>query len=102
MTEKQHTLKNDVSLSGKGLHSGKLVNVTIKPAATNFGYCFKRIDLEGQPEVPAIADYVGNTARGTTLVHNNAEIMTLEHLMAAMYALGFDNALIFSKSPIAC
>lgn len=64
---KQKTIKNDVSLTGVGLHTGKNVTLTFKPASENFGFAFKRIDLEGSPVIEADANFVTNTQRGTCL-----------------------------------
>ena len=70
MSDKQHTLKKEFSLSGQGLHTGAKVTVTIEPAAENHGYKFQRIDIEGEPIIPADADLVTQTTRGTTLEKN--------------------------------
>lgn len=91
---KQHTLINEYSFCGKGLHTGKTVNMVIKPAPDNFGIKFKRVDLAGDNTIDALVDYVTTTARGTTLEKGNVKISTLEHLMAALYGLNIDNALI--------
>lgn len=90
----QHTLKKSYSFSGKGLHSGKHVNMTIGPAPVNFGIKFKRTDLQGEAVIDAFVDYVTTTARGTTLENGEVKISTLEHLMATLYGLNVDNALI--------
>ncbi len=89
---KQHTLANIVTLTGKGLHIGQMSTLTIKPAQPNSGYTFIRTDIEGCPRVRAIADNVLDTSRGTTIVENGVSISTIEHLMAATYAFGIDNA----------
>jgi len=100
MSEKQKTIKQDsVTLSGYGLHTGVKVNLTFKPAAENTGYRFKRIDLEGQPEVRAIADNVADTSRSTALEEKGARVGTVEHVMAAVYALGIDNIIIELDAP---
>lgn len=99
MTEKQKTIAKEVSLKGKGLHSGAIVDVTIKPADPNFGYKFKRIDLDNQPVIEALASNVTNTARGTTLEQNGAHLMTIEHLCAALIGMDIDNALIEVTGP---
>ncbi|MBP5683309.1 MAG: bifunctional UDP-3-O-[3-hydroxymyristoyl] N-acetylglucosamine deacetylase/3-hydroxyacyl-ACP dehydratase [Bacteroidales bacterium] len=100
MSEKQKTIKHDsVTLSGFGLHTGVKVNLTFKPAAENTGYRFKRIDLEGQPEVRAIADNVADTSRSTALEEKGARVGTVEHVLAAVYALGIDNILIELDAP---
>ncbi len=99
MAEKQRTIKQEVGLTGKGLHSGAQVNVTIKPAVTDFGYQFKRTDLDGQPIIKGIASNVVSTSRGTTLQQNGAVIMTIEHLCAALFAMDIDNVLIEVSGP---
>lgn len=96
---KQKTLKNSFSLSGKGLHTGLDLTVTFKPAPENFGYKIQRIDLEDQPTIDAIADNVSETQRGTVLEKNGAKVSTIEHGMAALYALGIDNCLIEVNGP---
>jgi UDP-3-O-[3-hydroxymyristoyl] N-acetylglucosamine deacetylase/3-hydroxyacyl-[acyl-carrier-protein] dehydratase len=99
MAEKQKSIGKEITLKGKGLHSGKEVTLTLKPADQGFGYRFKRIDLENQPEIRALADYVVTTARGTTLRENGAEVMTVEHLCAALYSFGIDNILMELNGP---
>lgn len=90
----QHTLKNKYTFIGKGLHTGKTVNMTLEPAPENTGIRFRRIDLGEDEVIEAIVDYVTTTARGTTLEKGEVKISTLEHLMAALYGLGVDNAMI--------
>ncbi len=99
MHTKQHTLKSEVTFSSVGLHTGANVNVIIEPAAINHGYKFQRIDLEGQPIIPADADLVVDTQRGTTLEKNGVRIHTTEHLLAALYGMQVDNALIKIDGP---
>ncbi len=99
MSEKQRTLKGPVKLSGVGLHTGEKVELTILPAAAGHGYKFQRIDLEGQPTIDADADRVVATARGTTLEQNGAKVYTTEHVLAALYGLQVDNALIQVTGP---
>lgn len=72
----QCTLKNEVTLNGVGLHTGKNVTLTFKPAPANTGYVFKRIDLEGEPCIVADANYVTNTQRGTNLEKDGVTIQT--------------------------
>ena len=96
---KQKTLKDSFSLSGKGLHTGLDLTVTFNPAADNHGYKIQRIDLEGQPVIDAVADNVTETTRGTVLSKNGVKISTIEHGMAALYALGIDNCLIQVNGP---
>lgn len=90
----QHTIKQAFSLDGIGLHTGQLVNMTVKPAQPGSGIRFKRIDLENEPEIKADVDFVCDTERGTTLEQNGAKVATVEHIMSALYGLGVDNALI--------
>lgn len=99
MIEKQRTLAKEISLTGKGLHTGKSVTITFKPAPANHGYKFCRVDLPGKPLIDALAEHVTDTSRGTTLVHNNASVSTIEHVMAAFHGLRVDNALIELDGP---
>ena len=94
MAIKQNTIKGEFSLSGKGLHTGKEVCATFKPAAENTGYRIVRIDLEGCPELPALAKYVEFADRASCLQKDDIKIYTLEHAMAALYGCGIDNCLI--------
>ena len=91
---KQKTLKDSFSLRGKGLHTGLDLTVTFNPAPDNHGYKIQRIDLEGHPTIDAVADNVTETTRGTVLSKNGVKVSTVEHGMAALYALGIDNCLI--------
>ncbi len=99
MAEKQRTLAKPVSLKGNGLHSGVEVEVTICPAPENHGYQFKRIDQEGEPVIRALAENVKITERSTTIVDKGASITTVEHLLAALYGMGVDNALMEINGP---
>jgi len=99
MSEKQRTLAKDISLTGKGLHTGKDVVITFKPAPANHGYKFCRVDLPGKPIIDALAEHVTDTSRGTTLVQNNASVSTIEHVLAAFHGLRVDNALIELNGP---
>jgi len=99
MSEKQRTLAGEVSLSGKGLHSGIEVKITFKPAPANHGYKFRRIDLPDSPVIDAIADNVTETSRGTTLVQGEASVATIEHVLAAFSGMRVDNALIEINGP---
>jgi len=99
MSEKQRTLAKEVSLTGKGLHSGIIVTISFKPAPANHGYKFCRIDLPGRPMIDAIAENVTDTSRGTTLVQNKASVATVEHVLAALYGMCIDNALIELDGP---
>jgi UDP-3-O-[3-hydroxymyristoyl] N-acetylglucosamine deacetylase / 3-hydroxyacyl-[acyl-carrier-protein] dehydratase len=99
MSEKQRTLANEVSLKGKGLHSGISVTITFKPAPANHGYKFCRTDLPGKPMIDALAENVTDTSRGTTLVQNGASVTTIEHALAALHGLRVDNAVIELDGP---
>ena len=96
---KQKTLKDSFSLSGKGLHTGLDLTVTFNPAPDNHGYKIQRTDVEGQPIIDAVADNVTETTRGTVLSKNGVKVSTVEHGMAALYALGIDNCLIQVNGP---
>ncbi|MEP6261824.1 MAG: bifunctional UDP-3-O-[3-hydroxymyristoyl] N-acetylglucosamine deacetylase/3-hydroxyacyl-ACP dehydratase [Gillisia sp.] len=91
---KQQTIKNEVSLKGVGLHTGKEVTLTFKPAPVDTGYVFKRVDLENQPTIEADVNYVVNTQRGTNLEKNGVSIQTSEHVLAACVGLEVDNIII--------
>lgn len=91
---KQQTLKSAFILSGKGLHTGVEVNLHLCPAAENSGIVIRRIDLKGQPELRAVADYVTETQRGTVLRKGDFQVSTIEHVMSALYACGIDNCLL--------
>ncbi|WP_417866467.1 bifunctional UDP-3-O-[3-hydroxymyristoyl] N-acetylglucosamine deacetylase/3-hydroxyacyl-ACP dehydratase [Xanthomarina gelatinilytica] len=91
---KQKTIKDEVSLNGVGLHTGKNVTLTFKPAPVNTGFAFKRIDLEGTPVIEADANYVTHTQRGTCLEKNGVTIQTSEHVLAALVGLDLDNVII--------
>jgi UDP-3-O-[3-hydroxymyristoyl] N-acetylglucosamine deacetylase/3-hydroxyacyl-[acyl-carrier-protein] dehydratase len=99
MADKQKTIKSSVTLSGVGLHTGAKVDITFLPAEAGKGIIFRRSDLEGQPEVPADVDYVVETARGTTLQHNEAKVATVEHALAAAAGLSIDNLVIEINGP---
>ena len=92
--EQQNTIKSKLTLSGKGLHFGKDVTVSILPANANTGINFCRIDLDQRPIIPALIENVTDTSRGTTLEKNGVKIATMEHLMAALHFFKIDNALI--------
>lgn len=99
MLEKQRTINKAVTFSGKGLHGGVTVTMTVCPADDNFGIKFKRTDIENQTIVPALAEYVTSTDRGTTIEYNGAKISTIEHLMFALYTCDIDNALVEIDAP---
>ena len=96
---KQTTIKSDISLKGVGLHTGKEVTMTFKPAPINNGYTFVRVDLEGQPIVEADASYVVNTQRGTNLEKKGVKIQTSEHVLAAFVGCDVDNVIVELDAP---
>lgn len=96
---KQNTLKEQFLLSGKGLHTGLNLTVTFMPAPPDHGYKIQRIDMPGQPIMDAIAENVIDTQRGTVLGKGDMRCSTVEHAMAALYALGLDNVLIQVDGP---
>src|SRR5574344_2622271 len=96
---KQKTLKGSFSLFGKGLHTGMRLTVTFNPAPENTGYKIPPIDIEGQPTIDAIAENVVDTQRGTVIGKGDVRVSTIEHGLAALYALGIDNCLIQVNGP---
>jgi UDP-3-O-[3-hydroxymyristoyl] N-acetylglucosamine deacetylase/3-hydroxyacyl-[acyl-carrier-protein] dehydratase len=90
----QHTLKKEYTFEGKGLHTGKVARMVVKPAPVDTGLIFKRVDLEGYPEVAALAENVSNTARSTTISCGEASVSTIEHILSALTGMGVDNAYI--------
>jgi UDP-3-O-[3-hydroxymyristoyl] N-acetylglucosamine deacetylase/3-hydroxyacyl-[acyl-carrier-protein] dehydratase len=90
----QQTLREAVSFAGVGLHSGNRVNMTFLPAPPNYGIRFRRVDLDGSPEIEARVEYVSATNRSTSLAKGNAKIHTVEHVLAAFAGRGIDNAVI--------
>ncbi len=99
MAENQKTISQACSLKGVGLHTGVQVELTFLPADPNSGIRFRRVDLEGQPELPADVDYVTETARGTTLAKDGFQISTVEHALAAAAGLKIDNLVIELNGP---
>ena len=97
--DKQHTLASEVSISGTGLHTGILVDMTLKPANAGFGIQFQRIDLPNQPIIKADCDLVTDTSRGTTLQVGDAKVSTVEHVLAALVGMGVDNVLVGLNGP---
>ena len=91
---KQTTILKPSTLRGVGLHTGNDVTLTFLPAESNFGYAFKRVDLEGEPMIKADANLVSNTQRGTCLEKNGVSIQTCEHVLAALVGLEIDNVII--------
>lgn len=97
--DKQHTLKGSATVKGVGLHTGEPVTLTLRPAPIGHGYKFQRTDLEGEPIIPADADLVVSTERGTTLGKGDVRVNTTEHVLSALYALGVDNCLLQLSGP---
>lgn len=97
--DKQHTLRNPVSVSGRGLHTGILADLTLNPANPGFGFQFQRTDLPGKPVIKADCDLVTDVSRGTTIEANGAKVSTVEHILAALVGLGVDNCLIEINGP---
>lgn len=95
----QHTVKDKISISGIGLHTGVVSNMTFVPAKPNHGIKFQRIDLEGQPIVHADVDNVVDLSRGTSIEENGARVNTVEHTLAALVGLEIDNVLIQLDGP---
>lgn len=96
---KQRTLKNVIRATGVGLHTGKKVYLTLRPAPINTGIVFCRVDLNPVVEIPARAEYVGDTTLATTLIKDGVRIATVEHLLSALAGLGIDNAYIDVNAP---
>ncbi|MDI9522897.1 MAG: bifunctional UDP-3-O-[3-hydroxymyristoyl] N-acetylglucosamine deacetylase/3-hydroxyacyl-ACP dehydratase [Bacteroidota bacterium] len=91
---KQRTIQESFTLRGIGLHTGFDIEVTFNPAPVDHGVKIKRIDLEGQPVIDALAENVVNTQRGTVIGKNDVTVSTIEHALSALYALGIDNCLV--------
>lgn len=90
----QQTLNGPAGFSGVGLHSGNRVNMTILPAPANSGVRFRRVDLEGKPEIEARVENVTETNRSTTIAKGNVKVHTVEHVLAALAGFGIDNAIV--------
>jgi len=96
---KQATIRKAVSVKGVGLHTGKSVTLTFKPAAPNHGFRFQRVDLPDQPVIPADVKMVVSTNRGTTLKSGDAQVSTVEHVLSALTGLSYDNILLEIDGP---
>lgn len=96
---KQVTIKDSFSVKGKGLHTGLVIDATFLPAPENHGYKFQRVDLDGEPIIDALAEYVTSTTRGTVISKGDVSVSTIEHALAALYAAGIDNCLIKLNAP---
>ncbi len=97
--EKQRTLASQFELTGKGLHTGLDIHIKFLPASEDHGIKIRRVDLPGNPTIPALAEHVSKTVRGTVLSNQELQVSTVEHAMAALYALGVDNCLIEVDAP---
>ena len=91
---KQRTLKKSYSFKGKGLHTGKPVTMTVKPAPENTGIVFVRTDIPQRPVIEALAENVSKTDRSTSLCKDGIAVYTVEHILSALTGLGVDNAII--------
>ena len=91
---RQRTLKNVIGATGVGLHTGKKVYLTLRPAPVNTGIVFRRVDLDPVAEIPAALDRVSDTRLSTTIEHNGVRVSTVEHLMSAFAGLHIDNAIV--------
>jgi len=96
---KQRTLKNAIRATGVGLHTGRKVFMTLRPAADNTGIIFRRVDLDPPVDVPADATIVGETMLGTTLIKGDTKVATVEHLLSALAGLGIDNLYVDLSAP---
>lgn len=94
MPATQHTVRKACSFEGKGLHTGVYTHMQVLPAPADTGVVFRRTDLPGAPEIPALAENVTVTARSTTIACGAAEAVTIEHIMSVLTGLGIDNAII--------
>ncbi len=99
MSCKQKTLTSPITFIGKGLHTGLNVTMTVNPAEPGTGILFRRTDADGQPCIPALSDYVTDTSRGTTIEKDSVKVGTIEHIMAALWTSGVDNAVIDIDAP---
>ena len=96
---RKRTLRNSIKATGVGLHTGEKVLLTLSPAPVDTGIVFRRTDLNPVAEIPARADLVGETTLSTCLIHNDARVSTIEHLLSAMAGLGVDNAYVDVTAP---
>lgn len=99
MTEYKHTIGSEVSYTGIGLHSGEISTIRFKPAGSDDGIVFIRVDLPDKPEIPADIDHVVDISRGTTIGVNGATVGTIEHVLSAIKGLNLDNIRIEIDGP---
>jgi UDP-3-O-[3-hydroxymyristoyl] N-acetylglucosamine deacetylase / 3-hydroxyacyl-[acyl-carrier-protein] dehydratase len=93
-SDRQHTLAKAASITGTSLHTGEPVTLTLQPAPENFGIKFRRVDLEDQPFIPALAEKVQKVERATTIAEGSVKVQTVEHVLSALTGMGVDNAII--------
>ncbi|HRH96438.1 MAG TPA: bifunctional UDP-3-O-[3-hydroxymyristoyl] N-acetylglucosamine deacetylase/3-hydroxyacyl-ACP dehydratase [Prosthecobacter sp.] len=93
-SDRQHTLAKTVSMTGTSLHTGEQVTLTLQPAPENFGFKFRRIDLEDKPFIPALVEKVQKVERATTIAEGGVNVHTVEHVISALAGMGVDNAII--------
>lgn len=96
---RQRTIKTAIRATGVGLHTGKKVYMTLRPAAENSGITFRRVDLDEPVDIPADPRRVGETMLGTTLIKDDVKVATVEHLMSALAGLGIDNLHVDLSAP---
>ncbi len=99
MNIKQNTLSSSFTIEGKGLHTGLRAKVEVKPAASGSGIKFVRVDMEGAPEIPALAEFVVETSRSTVIGKGDARVSTVEHCLASLWGCSIDNATIEIDGP---
>lgn len=93
-SDRQHTLAKAVSMTGTSLHTGEQVTLTLQPAPENFGFKFRRVDLEDKPFITALAEKVQKVERATTIAEGGVNVHTVEHVLSALTGMGVDNAII--------
>jgi UDP-3-O-[3-hydroxymyristoyl] N-acetylglucosamine deacetylase len=96
---RQRTIKTAIRATGVGLHSGRKVYMTLRPAVENSGITFRRVDLDVPVDIPADPRLVGETMLGTTLIKDGVKVATVEHLMSALAGLGIDNLNVDLSAP---
>jgi hypothetical protein len=94
VSDRQHTLAKSASLTGTSLHTGEQVTLTLQPAPENFGFKFRRVDLEDKPFIPALVEKVQKVERATTIAEGGVNVHTVEHVISALAGMGVDNAII--------
>src|SRR6478672_1348767 len=94
VSDRQHTLAKSASITGTSLHTGEQVTLTLQPAPENFGFKFRRVDLEDKPFIPALVEKVQKVERATTIAEGGVNVHTVEHVISALAGMGVDNAII--------